>query len=109
MEGTPAMVKVVSLKGRKPQMLQPDEVYIGRALHMSGWNLSGSKWQNPFRITLMHKPGDGSRTEVLRKYRDWIKTQPHLIESLHELKGKTLCCWCKPEACHGDILAELMN
>lgn len=23
------------------------------------------------------------------------------------MRGKTLVCWCKPEACHGDVLAEL--
>ncbi len=35
--------------------------------------------------------------------------KPELLESLHELKGKTLCCFCKPKACHGDVLAELAD
>lgn len=26
-----------------------------------------------------------------------------------ELEGKNLGCWCKPEACHGDILVELIE
>jgi hypothetical protein len=26
-----------------------------------------------------------------------------------ELKGKVLGCWCKPDACHGDVLAELAD
>jgi hypothetical protein len=26
-----------------------------------------------------------------------------------ELKGKKLGCWCKPNACHGDVLAELAD
>jgi hypothetical protein len=30
-----------------------------------------------------------------------------LLNDLHELKNKTLVCFCKPKACHGDILAEL--
>jgi hypothetical protein len=28
---------------------------------------------------------------------------------LPDLKGKTLFCWCKPDACHGDVLAELAD
>lgn len=41
------------------------------------------------------------------KYRHWIERQPDLMGDLHELKGKTLGCWCAPLACHGDVLAEL--
>ena len=29
------------------------------------------------------------------------------MNDLHELEGKTLGCWCKPEKCHGDILIKL--
>jgi len=37
-------------------------------------------------------------------------TQPELIErAKRELRGRTIACWCKPEACHGDILAELAD
>jgi hypothetical protein len=70
------------------------DVYIGRP----------SKWGNPFIIGK-----DGDRDDVIRKYKEWIITQPHLMNSLYELKGKTLGCWCKPNACHGDILVELSN
>ena len=28
------------------------------------------------------------------------------MDRLPELKDKTLGCWCKPEKCHGDVLAE---
>lgn len=31
------------------------------------------------------------------------------MEELLLLKGKTLGCWCKPEACHGDVLVELVT
>lgn len=63
-----------------------------------------SIWGNPFRIGI-----DGTRTEVIEKYRKWIKTQPHLLKQLHTLKGKRLGCWCKPLDCHGDVLVELIN
>lgn len=70
------------------------DVYIGRP----------SKWGNPFVIGK-----DGDRDEVIRKYREWIKTQPELLAALPELKGKALGCWCSPRACHGDVLAELAD
>jgi hypothetical protein len=74
---------------------EPFDIYIGRP----------SKWGNPFRIGK-----DGSREHVIQKYRDWILANPNLMAQLTlELKGKTLGCWCKPNACHGDVLAELAD
>ena len=70
------------------------DVYIGR----------NSKWGNPFKIGI-----DGTREDVIEQYRDWIQTQSHLLNSLEELRGKTLGCFCSPQACHGDILVELLN
>jgi len=72
---------------------EPFDVYIGRP----------SKWGNPFSL------GEYTREEAVERYRQWILTQPLLLGSLSELKGKTLACWCKPSACHGDILLELAN
>ena len=73
---------------------QPFDVYIGRP----------SKWGNPFEIGR-----DGTRAEVIEKYRQWILGQPELLADLHELKGKTLGCWCSPLPCHGDVLVELID
>lgn len=71
------------------------DVYIGRP----------SKWGNPFRVGT-----DGERDEVVKKYRDWLMTQPELInQAKAELAGKTLGCWCSPLACHGDVLVEVAN
>ena len=74
---------------------EPFDIYIGRP----------SKWGNPFRIGK-----DGSREDVILKYRNWILANSNLMAQLPlELKGKTLGCWCKPNACHGDVLAELAD
>lgn len=73
---------------------EPYDVYIGRP----------SKWGNPFLIA-----EDGNREEVIEKYRKWIVNQPFLMNSLHELEGKTLGCWCKPKPCHGDVLIHLVE
>jgi hypothetical protein len=73
---------------------EPYDVYIGRP----------SKWGNPFVI------GEhGDRAEVIRKYREHLLRSPELVASLHELRGKVLGCWCKPKACHGDVLVELLE
>lgn len=79
------------------------DVYIGRP----------SKWGNPF-THLQDKSTKAqfivaTREEAIEKYREWILKQPELLNDLKELKGKTLGCWCKPQACHGDILVELIN
>lgn len=72
------------------------DVYIGRGFD--------SKWGNPFEIGK-----DGTRAEVIDKYREWILAQPELLSRLDELKGKTLGCWCSPLPCHGDVLIELID
>lgn len=77
------------------------DIYIGR----KNGSLLQSKWANPFVIGK-----DGNRAECISKYKEWILTQPELIAALPELEGKTLGCWCKPQnACHGDILVELVQ
>jgi hypothetical protein len=70
------------------------DVYIGRP----------SKWGNPFEIGK-----DGTRKEVIDKYRDYILSNSDLLEALPELEGKTLGCWCPPKPCHGDVLVELLE
>lgn len=68
------------------------DIYIGRP----------SKWGNPYIIGV-----DGDRQEVIDKYREYILNDKELLESLFELRGKILGCWCAPLACHGDVLIEL--
>ena len=72
-----------------------DAIYIGRP----------SKWGNPFQIGK-----DGSRAEVIGKYKNYIKNLPDLIQlARNELKGKDLICFCTPLACHGDVLLKIAN
>jgi hypothetical protein len=60
------------------------QIYIGRP----------GKWGNPFVIGR-----DGSRAEVIAKYRAWVLNQPQLMGALGELRGRDLVCWCAPLAC----------
>lgn len=64
-----------------------------------------SKWGNPFVIGI-----HGNRQEVINKFKEYLLNNKELLEACKkELKGKVLGCWCSPQACHGDILAEIAN
>lgn len=73
---------------------EPYDIYIGR----------GSKWGNPYRIGK-----DGTREEVILKYKEYLLQNSTLLMDLIELEGRVLGCFCSPKLCHGDILVELCN
>lgn len=78
-------------------------VYVGRAAPRAG--LAGSPFANPFRVDV-----DGSRDDVVARYREWILGETTLLDRLHELHGRPLACWCPPGlACHADVLVELVE
>jgi len=79
-------------------------IYVGR----------GTPLGNPFHIG-----EDGDREEVVAKYAGWLKRQPdgspaiRMLVDLaryHKDNGVLyLSCWCKPLACHSDIIAEAVK
>lgn len=81
------------------------DVYIGRP----------SKWGNPFTFIrdgkTLAKYVVKDRAASIEAYRLWITEGEgkHLLADLHEIKGKTLGCWCSPLACHGDVLRNLAD
>jgi hypothetical protein len=78
-----------------------DCVYVGRASPWRG--LPESPFGNPFK-----EGRDGTRAKVIEKYRSWLLGRPEILQRLFELRGRRLACWCKPKACHGDVLIELV-
>lgn len=80
---------------------EPYDVYIGRP----------SKWGNPFshKENTIAKYKVKNKEEAIDAYHKWILNQSDLLNSLHELEGKTLGCWCAPNKCHGDILIKLID
>lgn len=62
-------------------MREPHHVCIDRT----------TKWGNPF-VLGMH----GDRDEVIGKYELWLYESEPLMNSLGELKGMVLGCWCAP-------------
>jgi len=71
------------------------DVYVGRP----------GPWGNPFKVTK-----DVSREEAIAKFRKWFLARPEMVDRCRRLlKGKILGCWCSPEKCHAEVLAEVAN
>lgn len=98
---TTTVVNIRSLP-RDPADWPADHVYIGRP--MPARDLPRNPWGNPFRID-----GTMTRDEAVGAFAEYLRTHPRQLGRIAELRGKTLVCWCKPEACHGDVLAALAD
>ena len=126
------MTTVVSVKVKhirpaydnlKEWMADPQNVYIGRGriVFIDGerYPPDDSVWANPFKIDR-----DGTRDEVLAKYRKYIvkKIDEGLRDELLALEGKRIGCWCLGDGsasqnalsdtkivCHGQIIVELID
>lgn len=95
--------QVVRIRKKKGETIQNCDVYVGSRCFHSGWQLNESKWANPFEKL--------PKKESLEKYRDYILSQPNLKNSLHELKGKKIGCFCEryERPCHADVLKSLVE
>lgn len=96
-----AITRVINIKTESKYQAEkstPGYEYIGR----------GSYWGNPYS---MYDEGD-DREEVIRKYKydfDFEKFPNKEKSEVYKLAGKRLGCFCKPQACHGDVLADFLN
>ncbi|HEY0719688.1 MAG TPA: DUF4326 domain-containing protein [Gammaproteobacteria bacterium] len=96
-----AITRVINIKIEteyQSKKSTPSYEYIGR----------GSYWGNPYS---MYEDGD-DREEVIRKYKydfDYEKFPNKEKSEVYKLAGKRLGCFCKPKACHGDVLADFLN
>jgi hypothetical protein len=99
-------VLVVNVKGLSPN--DRSVVYIGR--DFAGWQ--GSVLGNPYK--------HGSRDEIIRRYKGWLWAEyqqggdvaseiNRLVELVRRGKHIKLGCWCKPLACHGDVVKALIE
>ena len=70
-----------------------DAIYVGRP----------SKWGNIFHIGR-----DGTRSEVVQKYEEYVRSSPELLAALPELIGHNLVCSCSPKLCHASVLIQLL-
>lgn len=96
-----SITRVINIKREtkyKGQKNTDSYEYIGR----------GSYWGNPHS---MYEDGE-DRDEVIRKFKydfDFEKFPNKEKKEVYKLAGKRLGCFCKPEVCHGDVLADFLN
>ena len=83
----------------------PTHIYIGRP----------SVLGNPYRIGV-----NGTREEVIEKYTTWFRYQleynHHVVSEIRRLRevhleypNLYLICWCAPLACHGHVIASVLD
>lgn len=79
---------------------EPYDIYIGR----------GSVLGNPFPIN--ESTGD-TREVVIEKFRlylwESVRNGTITKEYLASLDGKVLGCFCRPKACHGDVIVNAVT
>ena len=116
----------IYLPASAPQLVEPRPVRLHHRRGVKVVSPNGlpvkcvdrtSRWGNPFEIGR-----DGTRDEVVQKYRDWFLTGTEsrkvgryivdpqtLRDRIHELRGSNLAC-CQPGLpCHADFLLEQAN
>lgn len=91
------MTKVIHIKDAPAGWKSdPNFEYIGR----------GSKWGNDYS----HLSNSRARYRVATRDEacDMFEKHqlPKLLPHIHELRGKTLVCFCHPQRCHGHTLAD---
>ncbi len=85
-------------------------LYIGRANKRYG--MADSLLRNPFAIG-----PDGTRNEVIALFREYlwecINKKNVVYDALVKLAGVehdlNLVCYCKPHACHGDVIIQAVQ
>lgn len=106
------------INGKQDGFVGVNKIYIGRS--NKTYNLQQSPLANPYTIGR-----DGTRAEVIQKYRRWLwnKIQEGMSGKINAvwdelinisrkvIKGALviLTCWCKPEDCHGDVIARCID
>jgi alkylated DNA repair dioxygenase AlkB len=76
------------------------DVYIGRS--------ELTRFGNPFKFT-KEKDREKALSNHKKYIDDKIKSDPDFLLEILSLRGKVLACSCKPKACHGDYLVEIIE
>ena len=77
---------------------EPCDIFIGRP----------SDFGNPYKIGEWGK----DREAVVALYRAYFYEKlkfDYFREAVEKLRGKKLGCFCKPLACHGDVIVEYLE
>lgn len=110
--------RVASIKGRRDELGPELElvaaegwIYVGRACTQGRWRLKTSPFHNPYSAAEFGAVG------CVEQFRVYLRRSPALVAEIRkQLRGKVLCCWCKPargtrpgDPCHAPVLAEVAD
>lgn len=88
------------------KVIPENAVYIGR--YNAEHNLKRSPFANPHKLS-----PDEERGATIQKYKEWLwdelLSQRITKKQLLDLDGKNLVCYCKPKACHGDVIVAAVK
>ena len=87
-----------------------NNVYIGpNAARYCQRSMPESKWVMPMAVYdyVGAQQKEWMMKGLLDIYEKYVRHNAYLMNSLPELKGKKLGCWCHPNPCHGDVLVKL--
>ena len=101
MQCTANVVNLNTVADIERWLQEPTNTYIGRGTK----NIAGSKRGNPYEL----KDYNNCRKTVVSLYEEYIQSNGKLLNSIGELKGKILGCFCVPLLCHGSVLHRLAN
>lgn len=79
------------------------DIYCGRA----GKGKDGY-FGNPFKCN-SYEPKGATIGNFKTYFYSRLEKDSEFKEKVHALKGKILGCFCKPNPCHADIIAEYLN
>lgn len=95
---------MITVVNKKHHGLCPQDVYVGRPSILG----------NPFQVAAM------GRAEAIERYRHHLRgllrTSRQARRLISDLAAQHaggaeihLVCWCSPEACHADVIAEFIK
>lgn len=83
------------------------DVYIGRG------TIFGNPYTHRQIETTKAEYQVHTRDEAVAKYKEYflrrIEHDPEFYNAVMKLKDKVLGCFCKPQSCHGDIIAAYLD
>lgn len=90
---------------------EPYDVYIGRARHgQDGYFGNPHPVDRPCPLCggTVHRRGEAVAA-FKRTFWKRVNSEPAYRERMQTLRGKRLGCFCKPEACHGDVITAWLD
>ena len=88
------------------------DVDIGRADYGNS-DMNNTPVGEPGWLGNPYPKGDHGREKCIELFREdfveRLQADPGFRSAVENLQGKTLSCYCKPKACHGDVILEFLE